>query len=53
MSERQARVSQSGCSVFLTVADLRALGVDPEVVDSVEYRISEDGLRFVSLAEEQ
>ncbi|MBP1923017.1 hypothetical protein J2751_002050 [Halorubrum alkaliphilum] len=44
MSERQARVSNDGCGIFLTGDELRTLGVDPEVTDAVEYDVTESGL---------
>lgn len=39
---RQAKVSNSGCGIFLSRADLKALGINPENADTVNYRIFED-----------
>ena len=44
MSERQAKVSNAGCGIFLTGDELRTLGVDPDAVDAVEYAVTESGL---------
>ena len=44
MSDRQARVGETGAGIFLTPADLRALGVDPEVADAVGYTVTERGI---------
>lgn len=44
MSNRQARVSSAGAAIFLTPAELQALGVDPAAVDAVEYRVVQSGI---------
>ena len=44
MSERQAKVSNAGCGIFLTGDELRTLGVDPDAADAVEYAVTESGL---------
>lgn len=41
---REAKVSNAGCGIFLTAAELHTLGVDPDAVDAVEYDITESGL---------
>ncbi|MFC6753363.1 hypothetical protein [Halorubrum tibetense] len=41
---REAKVSNAGCGIFLTAADLHTLGVDPEAIDAVEYDVTESGL---------
>lgn len=41
---RSARVSDAGCAIFLTPAELRALGIDPATVDAVEYRVAQSGI---------
>lgn len=48
MSTRQAKVSNAGCGIFLTEADLRALGIDPDAVDTVDYSVTDSGLVFES-----
>lgn len=53
ISKRQARVSPSGCGVFLTAAELQALGVNPETADIVEYSVSADGcVHFTTISGE-
>ena len=44
MSERRASVSETGCGIFLTAAELRSLGVDPESTESVDYAVTEGGI---------
>jgi len=44
MNTRQAKVSDAGCGIFLTEAELRALGVDPDAVDTVDYTVTDSGL---------
>jgi hypothetical protein len=44
MSDRQARVSDSGCGIYLTPGELRTLGVDPEDADQLAYTVTESGL---------
>jgi len=46
MSQRRARISEAGAGIFLTPADLRCLGVDPEKMESVAYVVEESGIRF-------
>lgn len=41
---REAKVSNAGCGIFLTAAELHTLGVDPDAVDAVEYDVTESGL---------
>jgi hypothetical protein len=41
---REAKVSNAGCGIFLTAAELHTLGVDPDAADAVEYDITESGL---------
>lgn len=41
---RRAQVSEAGCGIFLTTAELRTLGIDPEDLDTVEYTVTESGL---------
>lgn len=41
---RKAQVSELGCGIFLTAAELRVIGVDPNDVDAVEYVVTESGL---------
>lgn len=41
---RQAKVSNAGCGIFLTADELRAIGVDPDAADAVEYAVSDGGL---------
>lgn len=41
---REARVSELGCGIFLTADEIRAIGVDPDDVDAVEYAVIESGL---------
>lgn len=44
---RDARVSESGCGIFLTAAELRSLGVDPDTATVVEYSVTEDGISII------
>lgn len=44
MSERTAKVSDGSCAVFLTTAELRALGVDPEGTDRIGYSVTDAGI---------
>jgi len=46
---RQAKVSEAGCGIFLTAAELRTLGVDPDAVDAVEYSITDSGVIVADL----
>jgi hypothetical protein len=41
---REAKVSNAGCGIFLTAAELRTLGVNPDAVDAVEYAVSDGNL---------
>lgn len=49
---REARVSNSGCGIFLTAAELRSLGIDPDSIGVVEYAVTEDGISIIPAVEE-
>lgn len=48
MTRREARVSNSGCGIFLTDSELRVLGIDPDNSDCVTYSVTESGVSVES-----
>lgn len=44
MSKRQARVSDAGCGIYLTVEELRLLGINPDVVDTISYDVTDSAV---------
>lgn len=51
-TQRKARVNRSpageplGCPLWLNAAELRTLGIDPTVTDSVAYCVADGELQF-------
>lgn len=52
MTPRTAKVTPSGCGIFVTADELRSLGIDPDHVDSLAYAIGDRQIELETRDEE-